>query len=165
MATTSSVPWEPNSASSVCRLCGWKWGLLRHRRHHCRNCGKLVCGRCSRNNIKLPEYNDEAVRVCDKCFLVITAPASAGKKIPELAVTSKVQFAVQPGTVKPIKDKNDIDIVDFDEADESEEDNDDEEGASKDPGHLLQLEEMGLHNSTSHDFGGPNTAERYTPSI
>lgn len=168
--------WEPNSASSVCRLCGWKWGLVRHRRHHCRKCGLLVCGRCSRGRSKVAGYPEKAVRVCDKCLLIITAPPTtpsptltARKRIPELATTNKVQFATKPAvSVKIIENKNEVDSAVLEEAEESGDDDaneeDDDEPGSLGPGHILQLEEMGLHHGTSQEFGvpnGPSTVDRY----
>lgn len=38
------------------------------RRHHCRLCGKVVCGVCSGNNLPIPYKNNKAERVCDECF-------------------------------------------------------------------------------------------------
>lgn len=39
------------------------------RRHHCRNCGRIFCGRCSNNEISIPELGyDKKVRVCNLCF-------------------------------------------------------------------------------------------------
>jgi len=38
--------WEPNEASSSCRICGGYFTLMK-RRHHCRACGLLVCEVCA----------------------------------------------------------------------------------------------------------------------
>ena len=59
------VEWESDAASTQCRLCGGKWGLLR-RRHHCRACGQLVCDDCSRSRINVPG-SDNLKRSCDLC--------------------------------------------------------------------------------------------------
>ena len=59
------VEWESDAASTQCRLCGGKWGLLR-RRHHCRACGQLVCDDCSRSRINMPG-SDNLKRSCDLC--------------------------------------------------------------------------------------------------
>ncbi|CAL1143715.1 unnamed protein product [Cladocopium goreaui] len=37
------------------------------RKHHCRACGRVICGSCSGNKLFLPAYNKEE-RVCDGCF-------------------------------------------------------------------------------------------------
>merc|ERR1712013_293450 len=61
--------WVPDDFTSVCMLdgCTHKFNVL-NRRHHCRYCGRLVCGPCSTH--KLPHFtkNGKSVRVCDLCF-------------------------------------------------------------------------------------------------
>ncbi|KAJ1458512.1 hypothetical protein M885DRAFT_512986 [Pelagophyceae sp. CCMP2097] len=62
-----SLAWVPDGASSVCQLCSQSFGLTM-RRHHCRKCGKLVCGTCSKNRAP-PRYKyDQAERCCDACW-------------------------------------------------------------------------------------------------
>ena len=39
--------WERDSESDSCRVCEKTFGVFR-RRHHCRKCGRLVCGNCSK---------------------------------------------------------------------------------------------------------------------
>lgn len=39
-----------------------------NRRHHCRNCGSVVCGNCSKNKFLIPSQSKTPVRVCDTCF-------------------------------------------------------------------------------------------------
>lgn len=39
------VPWIPDSARTACNACGATFSLL-NRRHHCRICGNLTCGKC-----------------------------------------------------------------------------------------------------------------------
>ena len=48
--------WMPDDASNVCLICGVEWshfaGIFApasQARHHCRSCGRLVCGACSTN--------------------------------------------------------------------------------------------------------------------
>jgi len=48
--------WMPDDASNVCLICGVEWshfaGIFApssQSRHHCRCCGRLVCGACSTN--------------------------------------------------------------------------------------------------------------------
>ena len=63
--------WVPDEAVTSCMGCKDSFTLLR-RRHHCRNCGQVFCGRCSSNSIPLPQYRlDRPVRVCNRCFLII----------------------------------------------------------------------------------------------
>ena len=50
-----------------CLLCRREFGLIT-RRHHCRNCGALVCGGCSPGSCALPHFGYfEPERVCVAC--------------------------------------------------------------------------------------------------
>jgi WD40 repeat protein len=40
--------WVPDQASDICMLCSAKFTIF-YRRHHCRRCGALLCGRCAIN--------------------------------------------------------------------------------------------------------------------
>lgn len=51
--------WEPDNSRPDCSICHVSFTFFR-RRHHCRNCGRLVCSRCSQWRFK-----DE--RICDDC--------------------------------------------------------------------------------------------------
>lgn len=66
---TVGVRWVPDSDCLQCTSCGNPFTVFR-RRHHCRNCGRLFCGRCSSNEMPIPELGyDHNVRVCDLCFI------------------------------------------------------------------------------------------------
>jgi hypothetical protein len=78
---------QPNNSSPNCPLCSSTFSIT-NSRHHCRyfaelsrdiyspsssafirNCGTLVCGKCSSHFIPIPKfYYNESVRVCDNCF-------------------------------------------------------------------------------------------------
>ena len=59
--------WIPDEAVRKCGKCAAAFTLLR-RKHHCRKCGGVFCGKCSRNRMALPDLGyDAAVRVCDGC--------------------------------------------------------------------------------------------------
>eukprot|EP01133_Synstelium_polycarpum_P012286 gene12286-14403_t len=52
--TRSEAPvWVPDETTTNCPYCTEPFTLL-NRRHHCRNCGSLVCGKCSDKKYKLP---------------------------------------------------------------------------------------------------------------
>ena len=59
--------WRPDASASACTCCGKKFTML-IRKHHCRNCGLVVCGSCSGTRVLLPHI-DEAykVRICGSC--------------------------------------------------------------------------------------------------
>jgi len=58
-----SEHWEPDT--DTCSLCQAVFGLSQLKsRHHCRSCGKCICGACSSNFAKL---HDQMLRVCTGC--------------------------------------------------------------------------------------------------
>lgn len=61
--------WLPDSAASSCMLCGVRFHPIMCTRHHCRFCGGIFCGECSRGRSLLPsKFNTcDAKRVCDVC--------------------------------------------------------------------------------------------------
>lgn len=67
--------WMDDSASLKCLCCSKAFTTFR-RKHHCRQCGQLVCDDCSqkRKQVLLPairpnkEAESGAVRVCDTCI-------------------------------------------------------------------------------------------------
>lgn len=66
--------WIPDNDAPRCMACQAGFTVVR-RRHHCRNCGKVFCGRCSSNNVPLPRYgHTKPVRVCNRCFLYQVTP-------------------------------------------------------------------------------------------
>lgn len=42
----SVPPWQPDEAVKACPICGASFTFF-YRRHHCRKCGRVVCGECS----------------------------------------------------------------------------------------------------------------------
>eukprot|EP01084_Bolivina_argentea_P255202 429168_1 len=59
----SKHQWVANSSSNTCTQCNntIKTKLFSSRKHHCRNCGNIVCSHCSKNTI----VNN---RICDTCY-------------------------------------------------------------------------------------------------
>lgn len=65
----SPPAWIPDESAPHCMSCQSVFTVVR-RRHHCRNCGKVFCGRCSANTVPLPRYGHvKPVRVCNRCFM------------------------------------------------------------------------------------------------
>jgi hypothetical protein len=61
----STVPvWVPDHEASNCMVCDKKFGIKG--KHHCRNCGFVVCNSCSTTRIRLP-HTAGRVRCCDRC--------------------------------------------------------------------------------------------------
>eukprot|EP00055_Hartaetosiga_balthica_P004933 m.13731 g.13731 ORF g.13731 m.13731 type:complete len:285 (+) comp4190_c0_seq2:83-937(+) len=60
--------WVEDSNAATCSLCNKNFNIFK-RRHHCRDCGLLVCGECSMNSKTLSHgVNSTRHRVCDTCF-------------------------------------------------------------------------------------------------
>jgi hypothetical protein len=56
-AAARAMPrWIEDSESSACMLCQTTFGKFRHRRHHCRYCGWLVCAGCSDHELLLERW-------------------------------------------------------------------------------------------------------------
>ena len=75
-ANLSSSPDSPTS-KILCAVCGYdvSWHhtggsatSTARATYHCRSCGEIVCGMCSKNKFPLPEIGlSRCVRVCDSC--------------------------------------------------------------------------------------------------
>ena len=62
--------WVPDNTCSACMECEATFTFL-FRRHHCRRCGRTVCGLCapSKNTRPIPEWGyTDAVRHCKACY-------------------------------------------------------------------------------------------------
>jgi len=62
-------PWQPDSTAPKCTKCSNEFSLF-NRRHHCRHCGLIFCGKCAVKSCKIANlgYVEEPVRVCDGCW-------------------------------------------------------------------------------------------------
>ncbi|KAM9959600.1 hypothetical protein ACTFIR_000683 [Dictyostelium discoideum] len=72
--------WVPDETADNCSRCKDEFSFV-NRRHHCRNCGALVCGKCSDQKYKLPSADYKAVRVCNKCHETLTKSALSNLKV------------------------------------------------------------------------------------
>lgn len=82
----------------MCQLCFSEFSLT-FRRHHCRACGKVVCGACSDNKAPLPYLKFEAARVCDECFDALK------KLIDQLVADYESANADRRGSIDSAQDK------------------------------------------------------------
>ncbi|KAG7577217.1 FYVE zinc finger [Arabidopsis thaliana x Arabidopsis arenosa] len=73
-ATVSRDFWMPDQSCRVCYECDSQFTLI-NRRHHCRLCGRVFCGKCTANSVpfapsdlRSPREEWERIRVCNYCF-------------------------------------------------------------------------------------------------
>ncbi|EFP09395.1 hypothetical protein CRE_25540 [Caenorhabditis remanei] len=81
-ATAHAAVWIPDGEATKCMVCGKTQFNLVQRRHHCRSCGRVVCGSCSSKSFRIDNVNKKPVRVCDHCFdsLSTTTPGQEGSE-------------------------------------------------------------------------------------
>jgi len=64
-SVTSAPVWVPDDEVKACTVCTTKFTVI-NRRHHCRQCGQVVCANCSNNKRILKGQGK--VRVCAECM-------------------------------------------------------------------------------------------------
>ncbi|XP_012273711.1 rabankyrin-5 [Orussus abietinus] len=65
---TEEAPWVEKD---LCLECGTKF-TLRMRKHHCRHCGRVLCSKCSDQDVPILKFGlNKPVRVCAVCFDVL----------------------------------------------------------------------------------------------
>uniref|UniRef100_A0A8C3X5N5 FYVE, RhoGEF and PH domain containing 3 n=1 Tax=Catagonus wagneri TaxID=51154 RepID=A0A8C3X5N5_9CETA len=96
---------EPRRASSRtrrdkekqgCRSCGETFNSITKRKHHCKLCGAVICGKCS----EFKAENGRQSRVCRECFLI--QPAIPLNPSPEEPLEPR-QSTEKPAAVDPPK--------------------------------------------------------------
>jgi len=103
---THAPVWEPDSSTTTCLVCRETQFSIINRRHHCRKCGKVVCGACSSHKFLLPKISSRPLRVCTPCFHIL-----ADLKRSQSVVNIKQDKGESPATLS-------------DDSDDSEEDED-----------------------------------------
>jgi len=74
--------WVKDEVADVCDNCSTKFNFT-ERKHHCRNCGNVFCGRCSRYESPVVHLRIfKAVRVCVKCYNEL-------RRKPSISVTKR----------------------------------------------------------------------------
>jgi len=67
LGSTFAVAWIPDEAAFKCMRCFDKFTAT-NRRHHCRQCGFLVCGECSARRAVIRHIHPtKPLRVCGSC--------------------------------------------------------------------------------------------------
>jgi len=113
--------WIPDKETGVCMRCRHAKFTLVNRRHHCRNCGYVICGDCSKHRFRLPSQSVELLRVCNVCYETLTQAQGGGGQVTN-ACSSTAIGAQQSssGTTTPrTKSKEEL-ATNTDDSDESE---------------------------------------------
>ncbi|XP_038632941.1 hepatocyte growth factor-regulated tyrosine kinase substrate isoform X5 [Scyliorhinus canicula] len=77
-----------------CHRCRVQFGVVT-RKHHCRACGQIFCGKCSSKSSTIPKFGiEKEVRVCEPCFELLN------KK--EDLDTSNMKPEVKPAASAPV---------------------------------------------------------------
>lgn len=63
---TPQSAWARDDDTIACQEC-FEMFTFFNRRHHCRVCGRLLCGTCSAQQLMLPELGAAPVRSCERC--------------------------------------------------------------------------------------------------
>ncbi|KAL7718193.1 Rho guanine nucleotide exchange factor [Entamoeba marina] len=58
--------WVPDDNVEDCMNCHDKFTVF-NRRHHCRSCGRVLCGMCTKKKVIIPHLSSKPQRVCAKC--------------------------------------------------------------------------------------------------
>ncbi|XP_041943223.1 hepatocyte growth factor-regulated tyrosine kinase substrate isoform X7 [Alosa sapidissima] len=92
-----------------CHRCRVQFGVMT-RKHHCRACGQIFCGKCSSKYSTIPKFGiEKEVRVCEPCFEQLNkksegkAPSVAPSELPPEYLTSPLsqQSQVWDATAPP----------------------------------------------------------------
>ena len=74
-----SAEFVEDAEAPTCEDCGTEFGRIT-RKHHCRSCGHVFCGPCSRERYPLIDpqaskrhQKDSCVRVCNECYSTLTS--------------------------------------------------------------------------------------------
>uniref|UniRef100_A0A3Q3WYY5 Hepatocyte growth factor-regulated tyrosine kinase substrate n=1 Tax=Mola mola TaxID=94237 RepID=A0A3Q3WYY5_MOLML len=100
-----------------CHRCRVQFGVMT-RKHHCRACGQIFCGKCSSKYSTIPKFGiEKEVRVCEPCFELLNnqpslspplkkseskAPASGSAELPPEYLTSPLS---QQSQMPPKRDE------------------------------------------------------------
>ncbi|KAJ9467794.1 1-phosphatidylinositol-3-phosphate 5-kinase FAB1B [Diplonema papillatum] len=83
---SSPHAWQPDTAFRLCGRCCCAFGVV-SRRHHCRHCGNVFCGKCSAATLKLrarASSSDQVdARVCKICHRLLSFDSGSAAALPK----------------------------------------------------------------------------------
>ncbi|XP_033897261.2 hepatocyte growth factor-regulated tyrosine kinase substrate-like isoform X12 [Acipenser ruthenus] len=95
-----------------CHRCRVQFGVMT-RKHHCRACGQIFCGKCSSKYSSIPKFGiEKEVRVCEPCFEQLNkkaeGKAAGSSELPPEYLTSPLSQQSQVvvgGSMPPKRDE------------------------------------------------------------
>ncbi|XP_053393057.1 uncharacterized protein LOC123562323 [Mercenaria mercenaria] len=85
--------WQPDQEAQACPLCKCKFGGLK-RRHHCRQCGLVVCNKCCNEKIPLPQLGiEEPEKICESCRPVTAAVTRSRSHMASMQLQAAEELA------------------------------------------------------------------------
>uniref|UniRef100_A0AAY4BP31 Hepatocyte growth factor-regulated tyrosine kinase substrate n=1 Tax=Denticeps clupeoides TaxID=299321 RepID=A0AAY4BP31_9TELE len=79
-----------------CHRCRVQFGVMT-RKHHCRACGQIFCGKCSSKYSTIPKFGiEKEVRVCEPCFETLNNSAGTTDLPPEYLTSPLSQQSQMP---------------------------------------------------------------------
>lgn len=96
--------WQPDSTSQICPLCKTKISRIYKTKHHCRQCGSLVCANCSKNRKKFKKVKEKQ-RICDKCASENNPSSATVRDVPNTMPNISDAQTISPAIIKAMKKK------------------------------------------------------------
>uniref|UniRef100_A0ABI7ZLB4 Hepatocyte growth factor-regulated tyrosine kinase substrate n=1 Tax=Felis catus TaxID=9685 RepID=A0ABI7ZLB4_FELCA len=92
-----------------CHRCRVQFGVVT-RKHHCRACGQIFCGKCSSKSSTIPKFGiEKEVRVCEPCYEQLNkkaeGKASSTAELPPEYLTSPLSQQSQQSQLPPKRDE------------------------------------------------------------
>lgn len=86
--STFASTWIPDQASAVCMRCSDKFTVTQ-RRHHCRKCGFVVCGACSKKRAVIRHIHPTKwLRVCTMCHSSLSSMEAEDQEVSRIRGSS-----------------------------------------------------------------------------
>lgn len=106
MFTADTAPdWADGDCCHRCRV---QFSVVQ-RKHHCRNCGQIFCGKCSSRNSAIPRFGiEKEVRVCEACWEKLNKPSGASKNSNSSHDSSPQQNSHESSNSAPGKSEQEL---------------------------------------------------------
>jgi len=106
-AEAHAAVWVPDEKAKLCMHCKKTEFTVLNRRHHCRNCGKVVCGPCSSKKWVIPHVSSKALRVCFSCFDELTKAGNL-QPPPDTDLTNDMKHSALDSSADDDSDDDDF---------------------------------------------------------